>query len=50
VQLDLQAPGWVVKSVTLEGRDVRNEPIDLAGTNSVAGVVITVTARQTATG
>jgi hypothetical protein len=36
-------PAWVVKSVTIGGRDVTDEPIDLAGRASLDGVVITMT-------
>jgi protocatechuate 3,4-dioxygenase beta subunit len=45
VQLDLQAPGWTVKSVTLDGRDVTDEALDLAGIDTVSGVAITLTDR-----
>jgi protocatechuate 3,4-dioxygenase beta subunit len=47
VQLDVPAPNLVVKSVTLDGRDITNEALDLEGTDVVSGVVITVTDRVT---
>lgn len=47
VQLDLQAPGWTVKSISLDGRDVTGEALDLTSTDSVSGVVITLTDKKT---
>ncbi|HKE86948.1 MAG TPA: carboxypeptidase regulatory-like domain-containing protein [Vicinamibacterales bacterium] len=43
VQLDVPTADLMVKSVTLDGRDVTDEVLDLTGTNSVSGVVITLT-------
>jgi protocatechuate 3,4-dioxygenase beta subunit len=40
-------PSWVLKSVTLEGDDVTDEPLDLTGRQSVPGVVIRMTDRLT---
>jgi protocatechuate 3,4-dioxygenase beta subunit len=34
--------GWSLLSVTLDGRDVTDEPIDLAGVPSLSGVVVTI--------
>ena len=48
VQLDLQAPGWTLKSVHLDGRDITDEALDLAGADSVSGVAITLTDKVTA--
>ena len=47
VQLDVPAANLVVKSVTLDGRDITNEALDLEGTSAVSGVVVTVTDRVT---
>jgi hypothetical protein len=47
VQLDVPAGNLVVKSVTLDGRDITNEVLDLEGTDAVSGVVVTVTDRVT---
>jgi protocatechuate 3,4-dioxygenase beta subunit len=40
-------PPWVLKSVTLDGEDVTDEPIDLTGKQSVSGLVIRMTDRVT---
>jgi hypothetical protein len=47
VFLQIGTPGWVVKSISLDGEDVTDEPIDLAGKPSVAGVVIRLTDKLT---
>jgi hypothetical protein len=39
-------PPWVVRSITLNGRNVLDEPFELESTN-IAGVVVTFTDRQT---
>ena len=31
---------WVLKSITLDGEDITDEPLDLTGKQSVAGLVI----------
>ncbi len=43
----LQAPGWMLKSVNLDGRDVTDDALDLTGTDSVSGVIITLTDKVT---
>lgn len=40
-------PGWTLKSVTLEGEDITDEPFDLTGKESVSGLRIVVTDRLT---
>jgi protocatechuate 3,4-dioxygenase beta subunit len=40
-------PSWVMKSVTLDGEDITDEPLDLTGKQSVSGVVIRMTDRLT---
>jgi len=40
-------PPWMLKSVTLEGEDITDEPLDLTGKQSVSGVVIRMTDRAT---
>jgi len=45
--LVVTAAGWVVKSITLDGEDVTDEPIDLTGKQSVAGLVIRLTDKLT---
>ena len=47
MQLDVPAANLVVKSVTVDGRDITNEPLDLEGADAVSGVVVTVTDRVT---
>jgi hypothetical protein len=47
VFLMVSAAGWVVKSISLDGEDVTDEPIDLTGKPSVTGVVIRVTDKLT---
>ena len=42
-------PGWTLSSVTLEGRDVADTPIEL-GVTDITGVVITLTDRPTEVG
>jgi hypothetical protein len=39
--------GWSLKSVTLNGADVTDTPLDLAATGSVSGLQIVVTDKQT---
>jgi hypothetical protein len=36
-------PGWVMKSVTLNGRDYTNQPFDLTSVETLSGFVMTVT-------
>ena len=48
VQLDAAIPDLTVKSVTLDGRDVTDDALDLTGRDSVSGVVITMTDKVTA--
>jgi len=36
-------PGWVMKSVTLNGRDYTNQPFDLTNVEALSGFVMTVT-------
>jgi protocatechuate 3,4-dioxygenase beta subunit len=43
VQLDAGGGDWIVKSVTVDGRDITAEVMDLTGTSAVSGVVITLT-------
>lgn len=43
VQLDVPAADLMVKGATLDGRDITDEVLDLTGTNSLSGVVITLT-------
>jgi hypothetical protein len=43
VQLDAGGGDWIVKSITVDGRDVTAEVMDLTGTSAVSGVVITLT-------
>ena len=38
---------WVTKSVTLDGEDITDEPLDLTGKQSVTGVVIRLTDKLT---
>jgi protocatechuate 3,4-dioxygenase beta subunit len=40
-------PLWVIKSVTLEGNDITDEPIELTGKQSISGVVIRLTDKLT---
>jgi hypothetical protein len=40
-------PAWVLKSITLEGEDITDEPLDLTGRQSVSGLVIRMTDRLT---
>jgi hypothetical protein len=43
----MAGPMWLVKSVTIEGDDVTEMPIDLAGKPSLTGVVIRMTDKRT---
>ena len=47
VFLQFSAAGWAIKSITLDGEDVTDDPIDLAGRPLVAGMVIRVTDKLT---
>jgi len=47
VQLDVPTADLTVKSVTLDGRDITDEALDMTGTDSVSGVVITLTDKVT---
>jgi hypothetical protein len=40
-------PLWVLKSITLEGDDITDTPLDLAGRSSLSGVVIRMTDKLT---
>ena len=40
-------PPWTLKSVTLDGEDVTDEPIDLTGKGTVSGLIIRMTDRVT---
>jgi hypothetical protein len=40
-------PNWVVKSVTLSGDDITDQPVDLTGRESVSDLVITMTDKLT---
>jgi hypothetical protein len=39
------SPSWILKSVTLDGRDITDVPQDVSGTSEVSGLVITMTDR-----
>jgi hypothetical protein len=43
VQLDAGGGDWIVKSITLDGREIIGEVMDLTGANAVSGIVITLT-------
>jgi hypothetical protein len=47
VYFSLGIPNWVVKSVTLGGDDVTDQPVDLSGRESVPDLVITMTDKLT---
>jgi hypothetical protein len=47
VFLLVSAAGWVIKSISLDGEDVTDEPLELTGKQSVAGVVIRLTDKLT---
>jgi protocatechuate 3,4-dioxygenase beta subunit len=40
-------PSWVLKSVTLDGNDITDEPLELTGKQSVSGLVIRLTDKLT---
>jgi hypothetical protein len=40
-------PMWVIKSVTLDGNDITDEPLELTGKQSIAGLVIRLTDKLT---
>ena len=40
-------PTWALKSVTLEGDDITDTPLDLTGRQSISGLVIRMTDKQT---
>lgn len=40
-------PQWVIKSVTLDGNDVTDQPIELTGRQSISGIVIRLTDKLT---
>jgi protocatechuate 3,4-dioxygenase beta subunit len=40
-------PGWVLKSITLDGEDITDQALDLTGKQNVSGVVIRMTDRVT---
>lgn len=39
--------GWMLKSVTLNGEDITDRPLDLAGRQSISGLQLTLTDRTT---
>ena len=43
VQLDAGGGDWLVKSITLDGRDITGEVMDLTGVTAMSGIVITLT-------
>ncbi len=43
----LAPPTWVIKSITLDGNDITDEPLELTGKQSVAGLVIRMTDKLT---
>jgi hypothetical protein len=43
----LTAPSWVIKSVTLDGNDITDEPLELNGKQSTSGLVIRMTDKLT---
>jgi hypothetical protein len=45
--LAIAGAGWTIKSISLDGEDVTDAPIDLTGRPSVAGLVIRVTDKMT---
>jgi Carboxypeptidase regulatory-like domain len=47
VFLLVSSAGWVTKSISVDGEDVTDEPIDLTGKQSVAGLVIRLTDKLT---
>jgi Carboxypeptidase regulatory-like domain len=47
VFLLVSAAGWVIKSISLDGEDVTDEPLELTGKQSVAGLVIRLTDKLT---
>jgi protocatechuate 3,4-dioxygenase beta subunit len=47
VFLIVSAAGFVVKSITLDGEDITDEPLDLTGKQSIASLVIRVTDKLT---
>jgi hypothetical protein len=40
-------PGWMLKSVLLDGRDITDAPLDIHGTEEVSGLEVVVTDRTT---
>jgi hypothetical protein len=40
-------PGWTLKSVTLDGTDITDTPLDVAGSGSIEGLRITLTDKVT---
>lgn len=40
-------PLWVIKSVTLDGNDITDEPLELTGKQSISGLVIRLTDKLT---
>jgi hypothetical protein len=40
-------PSWVVKSITLEGEDITDQPLELTGKQSLSGLVIRLTDKLT---
>jgi protocatechuate 3,4-dioxygenase beta subunit len=43
----VSAAGWVTKSISLDGEDITDEPIDVTGKQSVSGLVIRLTDKLT---
>jgi hypothetical protein len=40
-------PSWVIKSITVEGDDITDQPLDMTGRQSLSGVVIRMTDKLT---
>jgi len=40
-------PSWVIKSVTMDGEDITDEPLELTGKSSLSGIVIRLTDKLT---
>jgi protocatechuate 3,4-dioxygenase beta subunit len=47
VFLVVSSAGWVIRSISVDGQDVTDEPIDLTGKQSVAGLMIRLTDKLT---
>ena len=40
-------PAWVIKSVTMDGEDITDQPLELTGKSSLSGIVIRLTDKLT---